>query len=72
MHLGEMPSIKPPAKKVSWSNVGAGAAAGFLLPSFLGIGGGGAAATPVGELISYLPLVLLGGGALYAYSVLKK
>ena len=52
-----------------------GAAAGFFLPSLLGgggLGGGGANATPFGSTISMLPYLLLGGGALYAVSVLKR
>jgi len=60
--------------RYSGSNVGsaaaAGAAAGFFLPSFLG-GGGGANATPLGALVSYLPILALGGGALYALKMLK-
>jgi hypothetical protein len=57
-----------------------GAAAGFLLPGLLGggglFGGGGVNATPAGssvqDIMSLLPLLLLGGGALYAVSVFKK
>ena len=53
--------------------MGAGAAAGFFLPSFLGFGGGGGgASSPIGEVMSLLPLLLIAGGGLYAYSVLKK
>ena len=71
----EMAGVRPrpgTGGGTNWGHVGAGAAAGFLLPGFLGFGGGGAAATPVGELVSLLPLVLLGGGALYAFSILRK
>jgi hypothetical protein len=57
--------------RFSGSNAAAGAAAGFILPSFFG-GGGGANATPLGALISYLPILALGGGALYAVKVLKE
>jgi len=78
--LTEMAAIRPrpgagagaAAGGTNWAHVGGGAAAGFLLPNLLGFGGGGAAATPVGELVSILPLVLLGGGALYAFSIFKK
>ena len=40
---------------------------------FSGIfGGGGGPVSAVGEVLQLAPLLLLGGGALYAYSVLKK
>ena len=59
---------------------GGGAAAGFLGASFLpnifgglfGGGGGGGSAGGISEVISLLPLMVIGGGALYAYQTLKK
>jgi hypothetical protein len=65
----EMGAVKP---RTNWGNVGAGAAAGFFLPSFLGMGSGGAASTPMGGIVSMLPLILLAGGGLYAFQMLKK
>jgi hypothetical protein len=66
--------VRPPnttfPSSVNWSHVGAGAAAGFVLPNLFGFGGGGA--SPVGQVMSLLPLLIIGGGGLYAYSVLKK
>jgi hypothetical protein len=67
-----MAGLKP-KPKTNWGNVGAGAAAGFLLPNVFGMfGGGGGGGGGVGEVISLLPILLLGGGALYAVSVFKK
>ena len=66
----KMAGLKPPPR-TDWSSVGVGAAAGLFAPSILGIFGGGGAGG-VGDIISLLPLLLLGGGALYAVSVLKQ
>jgi len=76
---------KPGGSGTSGSNYGGyggfggGAAAGFLgatfLPNIVGglFGGGGSgSAGGVSEVISLLPLMLIGGGALYAYQTLKK
>ena len=67
----EMAGLKP---KTNWGNVGAGAAAGLMLPSVFGMfgGGGGGGGGGIGEVISLLPLLLLGGGALYAVQVFKQ
>jgi len=52
---------------------GAGALAGFFLPTVFGMsGGGGSASTPLGELVSLLPLLLVGGAAVYVLQVLRK
>ena len=60
----------------NYGSLGAGAAAGFLLPNLFGGlfggGGGGGGGGGVGEVISLLPLLLLGGGALYAVQVFKQ
>jgi hypothetical protein len=37
-----------------------------------GGGGGGGTAGAIGDIIQLLPLVILGGGALYAVQVFKK
>lgn len=66
-----MAGVKPP-RKTNWGNVGAGAAAGLVLPNVLGLFGGGGGSGGVGEVISLLPLLLLGGGALYAFQVFKQ
>ena len=55
----------------------AGAVGATLLPGVLGglFGGGssgGGAAGGVSEILQLMPLVILGGGALYAYNSLKK
>ena len=52
----------------------AGLGAGFLLPSFLPgmFGGGKGPIGAIGDVIQLLPILLLGGGALYAVSVFKK
>ena len=47
-----------------------GAAAGFFLPSLFG-GKGGANDTPLGQIAGLLPVLMLGGGALYAIQMLK-
>lgn len=63
--------------------LGAGAlGAVFILPNFIsglfggggGGGGGGVGGTAgaIGDIIQLLPLVILGGGALYAVQVFKK
>jgi hypothetical protein len=59
-------------KKTNWGNVGAGAVAGLALPSVFGIFGGGGGGGGVSEVFSLLPILLLGGGALYAVSVFKQ
>jgi len=48
-----------------------GAAAGFFLPSLFGRAGG-ANDTPLGQVVGLLPLLLIGGGALYAVQMLKR
>jgi len=54
-----------------FKGVAGGAAAGFLLPSLFG-GAGGANDTPLGQVVGVLPLLLIGGGALYAVQMLKR
>jgi hypothetical protein len=55
-----------------------GAGAGLLLPSLLGGGGGGGGQAPqnpisaISSLISMLPILLLGGGALAVIQMFKK
>jgi hypothetical protein len=69
-----MAGVKP-KPKTNWGNVGVGAAAGLALPSVFGLfggGGGGGGGGGVGDVISLLPLLLLGGGALYAIQVFKQ
>jgi hypothetical protein len=67
----KMAGVKPPPR-TNWGNVGAGAAAGLFAPSILGLFGGVGGGGGVADIISLLPLLLLGGGALYAVSVLKQ
>jgi len=66
-----MAALKP-KPKTNWGNVGAGAAAGFFLPGLFGMSSGGAASTPIGGIVSLLPILLLAGGALYAVQFIKK
>lgn len=61
-------------------SIALGAGALLLLPNlFTGLfgggysgGGGGSTAGAIGDIIQLLPLVILGGGALYAVQVFKK
>jgi hypothetical protein len=60
-------------------SIAVGAGALLLLPNlFSGLfgggqgGGGGSTAGAIGDIIQLLPLVILGGGALYAIQVFKK
>ena len=73
------PARGAPPRSNTMSNLALGAGALFVLPSlfsglFGGGGGGGGygGGGGVGDIIQLLPLMMIGGGALYAYSVFKK
>lgn len=55
------------------TNLALGAGALLVLPNFFsGIFGGNGSSGGVGDIIKLMPLMLLGGGALYAIQVFRK
>ena len=75
------PRVPPPRgnrtpRRNNYGNWALGAGALLVLPSFIsglfGGGGGGGVVGGVGDIIQLIPVLMVGGGALYAFSVFKK